>query len=407
MFLYIDPGTGSMLFSIFIGVVSTLVFFGRQLFIKLKFTFSSKNKSTPPHTYNKVNYLIFSDNKRYWSVFKPICDEFEKRAIDVVYWTLSPDDPALSENYNHVEREFIGEGNKGFARLNMLKASIVLSTTPGLSVYQWKRSRSVDWYVHIFHSVSDGTGYRMFGLYDYDAILTGGPIANHYLALLDQKRNLPAKDIRLVGITYMDSLKQRLLDTPKVKKDATTVLLAPSWGESGILSKYGEKIISSLAGTGYNVIIRPHPQSFVSEKHIIEPLIKKFPSSQKLYWDTGSDNFASLNKSDIMISDFSGVIYDYALIFEKPIIYAKAVFDSSPYDAAWIDEEKWMIRMLPKLGQELNEADFPNIKDIIEKNLNSKDFKTNLEEIKKQAWCEEGHAAKNIADYMISKRGEL
>ena len=37
MLLYIDPGTGSMLFSILIGIVSTLVFFGRQLFLKIKF----------------------------------------------------------------------------------------------------------------------------------------------------------------------------------------------------------------------------------------------------------------------------------------------------------------------------------------------------------------------------------
>ena len=37
--LYIDPGTGSMLFSIIIGVVSTLVFFGRKLIMKLKFIY--------------------------------------------------------------------------------------------------------------------------------------------------------------------------------------------------------------------------------------------------------------------------------------------------------------------------------------------------------------------------------
>ena len=39
-FLYIDPGTGSMLFSILIGVISTALFFGQRLFMKLKFILS-------------------------------------------------------------------------------------------------------------------------------------------------------------------------------------------------------------------------------------------------------------------------------------------------------------------------------------------------------------------------------
>ena len=35
--LYIDPGTGSMLFSILVGLLATAYFLGRALLIKLKF----------------------------------------------------------------------------------------------------------------------------------------------------------------------------------------------------------------------------------------------------------------------------------------------------------------------------------------------------------------------------------
>ena len=37
--LYIDPGTGSMLFSIIIGIAGVLIFAGHALIIKLKFFF--------------------------------------------------------------------------------------------------------------------------------------------------------------------------------------------------------------------------------------------------------------------------------------------------------------------------------------------------------------------------------
>ena len=63
----------------------------------------------------KIPILIFAEDKRYWQMFKPICDEFEKRGIDIVYWTMSPDDPVLNLNYDHIRFEFIGEGNKAYA----------------------------------------------------------------------------------------------------------------------------------------------------------------------------------------------------------------------------------------------------------------------------------------------------
>ena len=42
----------------------------------------------------------------------------------------------------------------------------------------------------------------------------------------------------------MDALKEKLDANPALQKTNgnKTVLLAPSWGESGILSKYGDKI---------------------------------------------------------------------------------------------------------------------------------------------------------------------
>ena len=197
MFLYIDPGTGSMLFSILIGVVSTLVFLGRKVFLKLKFILSG-GKSEKINN-EKLPYVIFSDHKRYWNVFKPVCDEFEKRSIPLVYWTASPDDPLLEIPYNHVKTEFIGQGNKAFARLNMMNAGIVLSTTPGLDVYQWKRSKNVNYYVHIFHTVGDPVTYRMFGLDFYDSVLLTGEYQTEQLRKIEELRNLKPKELPIIG----------------------------------------------------------------------------------------------------------------------------------------------------------------------------------------------------------------
>ena len=131
--LYIDPATGSMLFSVLLGVFITAGFFLRMLFIKVKTLIGGKSASTN-EGYNK--YLIYTDDKRYWNSFESILDEFERKQTDVAFWTSSEDDPVFSKEYKFVHPEFIGTGNKAFVKLNAARADVLLSTTPGLDVLQ-------------------------------------------------------------------------------------------------------------------------------------------------------------------------------------------------------------------------------------------------------------------------------
>ena len=409
MFLYIDPGTGSMLFSILIGIVSTVLFFGQRLFMKIKFIISGgKAKKISD---SKIPYVIFTDHKRYWNVFKPICDEFEKRKINLVYWTASPDDPALNKKYEFVKAEFIGEGNKAFARLNMMNAGICLSTTPGLDVYQWKRSDNVDCYVHIRHDVEEPVGYRMFGCDFYDVILLTGEHQEYYIRLLEKLREEKEKECVITGCTYLDAMKARLENLRKENQNNNpkqkTILLAPTWGASGILSKYGEKIIDSLISTGYKIIIRPHPQSFSAEKNMIEELQQKYPESENLSWNRDNDNFDVLSKSDIMITDFSGIIFDYTLIFDKPLIYADTSYNSAPYDSAWIKEPLWRFETLKKIGKCLEEKDFPYIKEVIDSVISDDSFSEARKQVRQEAWHYPMEGAKKTVDYLIKKHEEI
>ena len=406
LLLYIDPGTGSMLFTILIGVLGTLLYFFRDGLMKLRFLFSGGTRERSADN-DRLPYVIFADSRRYWNLFEPICDEFERRGEALTYLTASPDDPALGKGYQHVACRFIGEGNHAFAELNFLKADIVLSTTPGLDVYQWKRSRDVRWYVHILHAPSEITAYRMFGVDYYDALLLSGDYQIRQIRELEELRSLPAKECRLVGVPYLDAMKQRTEKGGARAPQPTTVLLAPSWGPSGILGRYGETILRALLDTGYHLIIRPHPQSFTAEKEMLERLMTAFPENPSLEWNRDNDNYTALRRADIMISDFSGVVFDYALIFDKPVIYADTSFDKSPYDAAWLDEELWTFTTLPKIGRQLKEEDFGQLKEIIDSMIGDPAYKQAIEAVKSECWAHIGQSAELTADYMIRKRGEL
>ena len=411
LFLYIDPGTGSMLFAILIGLIGALSYLLKNWIVKLQFILSG-GKKVRANT-DKIPLVIFSDSKRYWNVFDPVCAELSLRGIKFKYMTASPDDPALENPYPNMEAVFIGEGNRAFAKLNFLNADIVLSSTPGLGVYQWKRSPSVSKYVHILHGANEVAGYRMFGLDFYDAVFLSGDYQLRDLRFLEEKRGIKMKDAPIIGIPYMDELAKRKqaldldLAAENPEKKTKTVLLAPSWGESAILSRYGDKILDELIKTGYNIIIRPHPQSFVSEKAIMDRLLLKYPESDRLKWNRDNDNFNALSMADIMISDFSGVIFDYSLVFNKPVIYADTEFDNSPYDAWWLETPYWTFTALDRIGEKLTFDSLGDIKSLIDSCIEDPLYAEGINAVRSETWAHMGEGAKRAADYLANELHKL
>ena len=435
MLLYIDPGTGGMLFTILLGLMGGVIYFFSSLFVKIKYSVGGRNRIKQDA--GKIPLVFFTDHKRYWNIYEPILDELEARGVAVTYLTMSEDDPFFSKEYKYMKGEYIGTGNRAFSRLGFLNAKIVFSSTPGLDVLQWKRSKNVDFYVHIPHASSDITIYRMFGIDYYDAILLSGEYQIWQVRELERLRNLPAKECELVGIPYMDVMRRRLMDADCMNSadgssdssednsfvggsgssssvgeveagsgKARTVLLAPSWGSSGLLSVYGEKLIDALLGTGYRIIIIPHPQSFTAEKELMERLMQKYADTP-VEWNRDNDNFDVLKSADIMISDFSGVIFDFSLVFDKPFLYAESEMDKSPYDCAWIEKELWVYEVLPKIGTKLKEEDFSDLKAVIDDCIENPKGKENRDQARSETWVKIGEGSKNVADYLVRKLGEL
>jgi hypothetical protein len=401
--LYIDPGTGSMLFSILIGAAATLFFIGKAAVLKLKLLFSGrKNGKENTSDASYKSYVVYCEGKQYYNVFKPVTDEFEKRKLNLTYYTSAKDDPIFDQKYTYVKPEFIGEGNSAFARLNLISAGIVLMTTPGLQVYQLKRSRNVRHYAHVLHAASDATMYRLFGIDFFDSVLLTGDYQKTDIRLLENQREISEKELVTVGCTYLDVLAEKISSIPAENPHPFTVLVSPSWGPSALLSKYGAKLLDPLAKSGWRIIVRPHPQSKKSEPEVLSALENLYKDTPNIEWDFNRENIYSLKKADIMISDFSGIIYDYTFLCDKPVMYVNAELDLRPYDAYDLNKTIWQFDVLKEIGRELHEEDFDNIEHIIKSMSDSAQLTHARHEAKEQAWMYRGESGKKIADFMIS-----
>ena len=65
LFGYIDPGTGSLLFSALFGIIGTLFFLSKALLIKLKTMSFSKSKNIETEASKKARIIIYGEDKRY------------------------------------------------------------------------------------------------------------------------------------------------------------------------------------------------------------------------------------------------------------------------------------------------------------------------------------------------------
>lgn len=405
-YAYLDPGSGSMLISALVAMVTILIYMAKS-FIYDKVSVLGK-KSDLPDLKREYNVVVYSEGGQYWNVFLPVLRELEARGVSAMYFTSREDDPGLLHEFKHIEKKYIGEGNNAYFVLNKLKANFVLMTTPGLGVLQIKRSKGVKHYCHVTHSAGTCASYKVFSLDYFDSVLVGGTADRDIILELEEKRKTAKKQVEIAGCTYLDVLREKLkagsYSYTLFAEKKPTILISPTWGEHSLLNRYGRSILKPLSECGdFNIIVRPHPQSFMSEKKVMDELLVSFPDSGNLKWDTEKDPLKAMFHADLMVSDFSGIIYDYLFLFERPVLTFKAQFEKRGREAMDLKDDSADIKFLDKIGRTLQESDIPDLVSIIRNNLSEKSALPEVIKDAKEALTQyPGETGRRAADFIQS-----
>ena len=329
------------------------------------------------------------------------------------------------QNHNpNAQFEYIGSSDspKAISRLNSLKADIVMMSTPQLDILQIKRSKGVKHYSHIIHSLPHVDIYEVFALDYFDSVFTNSIIHTDFIHEVERVRNLKTKEVIITGCTYLDILQEKLqdykgLDDEKKihffpKTDTkTTILLAPSWGREALLSKYGMKLIQPFIDSSFNLIIRPHPQSYNSEKELLDSLQAQTKDCSNIVWDNNRDNIYALHRADMMIGDFSGVIFDFVCLFEKPVLTPTFDFNIIGYDLEDIYDTPWVKDALTKIGKSIEPSEFDRLPSVIESLLQDKEgydkLKENIRAMKALLWEYQGVGGIKTAQEILRIEKEI
>ena len=270
--------------------------------------------------------VFYLENESDFIFFKPIVEKLtQEYDTKICYVTSSKTDPMLNCNNKNILSFYVGDG---VARSNFfinLKATIMVMTMPDLETFHIKRSKVYPvHYVYIFHSLnSTQRAYKKTAFDNFDTIFCTGNYQIIEIQTRERKFNLVEKKLIKHGYGRLDTLINEVLNTNvrKNTSDKKVVLIAPSWGDYGLIETKGKEIVSTLLDSGFDVILRPHPVTLKKSNKIIQKIEKEFKDNLNFKLETDIRSTESWFLCDCMISDLSGAAIEYAFAFEKPVLY--------------------------------------------------------------------------------------
>jgi hypothetical protein len=270
--------------------------------------------------------VIYSEGGGYDPFFRPLIDALAGTYDGIVgYLTSDAADPLLLNPPSHVRSFFIGKDSARTFVFNNLRADIVAMTMPDLNTFHIKRSRHVSHYAYIHHTpLSMHTIYRKGAFDHFDSILCTGPHHVEETREWEARNSLPSKQLFEHGYPPLDTLMQVAKDAPPLlagKDEQLNILLAPSWGAEGLMETRAEETVRILLDAGHFVRVRPHPRTRQIAGPALDSLKAEFGGHPSFDMDEDTSKFEALLKSHLMISDWSGVVMEFAYGLERPVLF--------------------------------------------------------------------------------------
>jgi len=353
-----------------------------------------------PEEYREI--VFFSEGGNYWNTMAPIIESLLGKNRPLVYLTMDNEDPGLLQNSDNVASFCLGRGMGFIYFMSMLRANLVVMTTPGLQTLTIKRSPTVKHYVHVLHSPTGVSFYRKFSFDYFDTVMCSGRHQIAELRELEKIRNSKPKNLMETGLPYMDLLRAQLKNSRKDRQEeGVYILLAPTWGANGALNRYRMRLIDILVSTGFDIIIRPHPQQLKSENSLISKLESASRNIDRISWDFEPSGHKSLLSSNIMISDLSGIIFDYAFVYEKPVITLDYELDIRNFEHEDLEGPIWEREIAKSLGAVVSDDNLDMLPATIMEILARKNLRNEMRELRETSIFNLGHAGEVAANQLI------
>ena len=335
--------------------------------------------------------VFYSEDISSFVYFEQIIHELtEKMGYCICYVTSAKDDPMLNNQNRRIRVFYIGHGAMRTKFFMELKTEVLVMTMPNLETHFIKRSRVYPvHYVYVFHSMVSTHKIYEKGAFDhFDSIFCAGPHHVEEISATESAYNLNHKNLVPCGYGLLDKLQKNkpIKNQKRCTEDGRKkILVAPSWGKKGLLETKGQELVKILLDADYHVIVRPHPMTIRKWPKIINAIENKFKDNTNFEIEKDVSSFESLYSAYGLISDWSGIGFEYAFVCERPVLYIDGFpkINNPSYDKIPCKPLEVSIRNL--IGKVISPNELKSIPKIIESTYENIDlFKTKVQEARNE-----------------------
>jgi len=310
--------------------------------------------------------VFYAEGGGFYKYFAPVIEWLLAHSNVVIHYVTNDPGDAVFEKVKSEPRirpYYIGP-TRIIPLFMKMDADMVVMTTPDLNTYQLKRSyvkRDVE-YVYLDHGTSSMSMVFRKGAFDhFDTIFTAGRYLDAEFRKTEALYATKAKKLVPTGYAYLGELMARY--RPSDRKPQTQILIAPSHQTDNILESCLDEMLASLAKVpNVRLILRPHPQ-----------FVRRFPAKWQAIRErvTGvilDDDFskpAALYESDILITDWSSIAYEYSLVTKRPSIQINTPMKVINPEYRKIGIEPTDITFRDRIGKALDVKDVPTIGAVV------------------------------------------
>jgi YidC/Oxa1 family membrane protein insertase len=350
--------------------------------------------------------VFYSESNGFYKYYKGIIEYILNNTnLTIHYITSDYNDQIfeLAKTEKHIKPYYIEE-KKLITLMMKMDADVVVMTMPDINNYHIKRSyiRKDIEYIYVPHGIDSlNLTMRKGSMDNYDSILVTGKHQREECEKTNEVYNLKNRKIIDWGYSLLDDMISEYKKTKKKSSKEKTVMIAPSWQKDNIIDLCLDKILKSVKGKKYEVIVRPHPQQVRHMKDLFEKMKEKY-NNTNIVIQTDFSNTDSVFNADLLITDWSSIGYEYAFTTKKPVISIDTPMKVMNPEYEKIKVEPFNIWAREQIGEVIKVKDAKNIDSIIKKILKDPTkYQKKISALRKNSVYNIGNSAEIGAEYII------
>ena len=348
----------------------------KELSVETKRTKEEKKKEKEDYRkfFKVVNkHLVFySESNGFYKYYKGIIEYILKNTnLTIHYITSDYHDKIfeLEKENPKIRAYYIGE-KKLITLMMKMESDVVVMTMPDLENYHIKRSyiRKDIEYVYIPHAMDSlNLTMRKGSMDHFDTVFTTGKHQMDEAIKTNEVYNIKNRKLVEWGYTLLDDMIKDY-ETNK-SNDTKTILIAPSWQKDNIVDLCLEEMLDNLGESNYEIVVRPHPQHVRHKQELFENLKEKYKNKSNITIQTDFSSNNTVFNAALLITDWSGIAYEYAFTTKKPVIFIDTPMKIMNPEYEKIGITPFNVWTRNEIGQVIEQDKINTIKETVDKML--------------------------------------